>query len=316
MRAVCAFSFGLALTTVAAASSASTFQARPSPSAALGGPIKVRIRNVVLYPYRDAPARVAVLSGSAAPTRAGGAIVLDEIGSYGIMIQHAQVHLSAPSMTVLMNRYVLPASNGPIKHVDITFGAGTIAMSGTLVKGHARIRFKASAVPEPTADGDMRIRIVKMTAGGFVPKGVTDALGLKMSKVAQPRNTAIFHMVGDDMIMPVVSMLPPPKVSGMLRSVTVTPRDMTIVIGTSAAIALPALSANSYIHYRGGVLKFAKLTMRDVDLTVVPKEPGGTLGFSPASYYRQLVAGFTVPQPNRGLVAHVPDYASMSRGPR
>ena len=37
----------------------------------------------------------------------------------------------------------------------------------------------------------------------------------------------------------------------------------------------------------------------------------GSLGFSPAGYYRQLVAGYSVPQPNRGLVAHVPDYLSL-----
>ena len=314
MRALLAFGIALALTTGACV--ASTFDTRPAPSAALRGPIKVRMRDVVLYPYRDAPVRAAVLTGSAAPTRPGGTIVLDEIASYGIMIQYARVHLSAASMTVLMNRYVLPASNGPIKHVDITFGNGTLGMTGTLVKGHTRIRFKAGAVPEATSGGDMRIRITKMTAAGFIPKGVTDALGLKMSKVAQPRNTAIFHMVGDDMIMPVVSMMPPPKVSGMLRSVAVTPREMVIVIGTPGAGALPASSARSYIHYRGGVMKFAKLTMQDVDLTVVPKEASGPLGFSPAGYYRQLVAGYSVPQPNRGLVAHVPDYLSLSRAPR
>jgi hypothetical protein len=308
----CAVGLALVLGTIGA--TGSTFARRPSPDSAAGGPIRVAMRDVVLYPYRDAPSHVLALSGTVAPTRAGGTVVLDDIGSYGIMIRHAEVALSAATMTVLMNRYILPASNGPIKHVDVSFGAGTIGMSGIIQKGKVRARFKATAVASPTADGDMRIRIVKMTAGGFVPKGLMDALGLKMDKVAQPRNKQIFHVVGDDMIVPVVSMFPPPKVSGKLRSVRVTPRAMTAVIGSAGAPALPALGP-SYIHYRGGVLKFAKLTMRDVNLTVVPKT-SAPLGFSPANYYRQMEAGFTVPQPDRGLVAHVPNYSALVPTPK
>ncbi len=305
---ISALALALVLGTVGA--SPSTFERRPSPGFAAGGPIRVWIRNVVLYPYRDAPAHVVALSGTVAPTRPGRMVVFDDISSYGIMVQHAEVRLSAATMTVLMNRYVLPASNGPIKHVDVSFGAGTIGMSGIMQKGKMRARFKATAVAAPTADGDMRIRVVKMTAGGFVPKGLMDALGLKMSKVAQPRNTWVFHIVGDDMIVPLVSMFPPPKVSGRLRSVSVTPRAMIAVIGSAGAPPFPALGA-SYIHYRGGALKFAKLTMQDVNLTVVPKT-SAPLGFSPANYYRQMEAGFSVPQPDRGLVAHVPNYGALT----
>jgi hypothetical protein len=308
----CAAGLALVLGTVGA--STGTFQRRPSPGAATTGPIRVQMRNVVLYPFRDAPSHVMALSGTVAPTRAGGTVVLDDISSYGIMVQHAEVALSPATMTVLMNRYILPASNGPIKHVEVSFGAGTIGMSGIIQKGKVRARFKASAVASPTADGDMRIRIVKMTAGGFVPKGLMDAVGLKMDKVAQPRNKQIFHVVGDDMIVPVVSMFPPPKVSGKLRSVSVRPGAMTAVIGSAGTPAMPALGP-SYIHYRGGVLKFAKLTMRDVDLTVVPKT-SAPLGFSPANYYRQMEAGFSVPQPDRGLVAHVPNYTALVPAPK
>ncbi len=269
------------------------------------------MRDVVLYPFRDVPSHVAQLSGSAAPTRSGRPIVLDDIGSYGIMLQHAEVHIGAPAITALMNHYILPASNGPIKHVDVTFGDGAIGMTGVLVKGGARVGFKATAVPEPTRDGDLRLRVVKMRAGGFVPKGVLDAVGMKLSKVAQPRNTYVFHAVGDDLIMPIVSMFPPPKVSGVLRSVRVTPHEMTMVIGAPEVVAAPALPYASYIHYRGGVVRFAKLTMRDVDLTITSNLASRPLGFSPASYYRQLEGGVTIALPSRGMVARVPDYATL-----
>jgi hypothetical protein len=304
----CALAFAFWLPAVDA--SASTFEPRPSPGAARQGPIRVWVRNAILFPLREVPTLISEMSGSAVPTRTGRPVILDDVRSYGILVEHAELHLHAASLSALMNRYVLPASNGPIKHVDVTFGAGTMALNGVIAKGRTRIRFKATAVPEPTADGDMRIHITKMTAAGFIPKGLLDALGLKASKVAQPRDTAVFHVVGDDLILPIVSMFPPPKFGGRLRSVKVTPSELTAIVGSTAQTHLPALG-RSYIHYGGGVIAFAKLVMKNVDLTVVSKEAGGTVGFSPANYYRQLEAGFATVRPDGGLVAHVPNYATL-----
>lgn len=64
----------------ASAAPVQTFAPRPSPAAALGEPVKVWIRDVVLYPFRDVPTHVAQLSESAAPTWCGRPIVLDDIG--------------------------------------------------------------------------------------------------------------------------------------------------------------------------------------------------------------------------------------------
>jgi hypothetical protein len=288
-----------------------TFLPRPSAREAARGQIHVGMRNVVLYPYGDAPVLVVRLDGTVVPTVPNRPVVFDDTASYGVMVEHAELRMSAASITVLMNRYVLPKANGPIEHVDISFDAGTIEMTGTMVKGATRIRFKATATPSPTTDGDMRLRIVKMTAAGFLPKGLLDALGLTMSKVAQPRNTAVYRIVDDDMIVPLGSMFPPPRVGGMLHSVKITARQLVAVVGSASPQASPSFAASSFIRYRGGVVTFAKLTMRDADLTVVPNVANATLGFSPADYYRQLEAGFTVPLHSRGLLARVPNYPSV-----
>jgi hypothetical protein len=295
---------------------AATLDKRPDPADARSGPTRVWMRDVVLYPYDDARSHVVELSGSVVPTHAGGTVVFDDVASYGVEVEHAEMSLTAATMTVLMNRYILPAANGPIRHVDVTFGANTIEMKGTMVKAGLPIPFSASATAAPDPNGDMRIRITKMTAAGIVPKGLMDALGLQMSTVAQPRNTGVFSIKGDDMILPVASMFPPPKFTGRLRSVTITPAEMVGVIGAPGGSAQPGIDAQSYIHYSGGILKFAKLTMQDADLTLIPKSGSGPLGFSPANYYLQMKAGFTVPQPDRGLVAHVPDYPAVDRAAR
>ena len=121
----------------------------------------------------------------------------------------------------------------------------------------------------------------------------------------------MFRIVGDDLIVPLVSMFPPPRVSGHLSAVTVTPSGLIAVIGSQSAPALPEPYA-SFIHFRGGLIKFARLTMQDVDLTVLPQRKG-SLGFSSASYYRQMTAGVAIPQPNGALVTRIPNYDTLLR---
>src|SRR5471030_2565510 len=285
---VLAFVTGLVFILSLPGISSGTFVRKPSAMQTADGPIKVSMRDVVLYPYRDAPSYVYLLLGTTAPTRPHRPVVLDDISSYGVEIEYGKVRLSAASLSVLMNRYILPASNGPLKHIDVTFGAGTMSMSGIMQKGKVRARFRATGVAQPTADGDMRIRITKMVAGGIVSKGLLDALGLKLSKVAEPHNTRVFRIVGDDLIVPLVSMFPPPRVSGRLRAVTVSPSGLVAIIGSRSAPVLPE-TYPSFIHFRGGLIKFARLTMQDVDLTVLPQRKG-SLGFSSANYYRQMTA--------------------------
>jgi hypothetical protein len=140
-----------------------------------------------------------------------------------------------------------------------------------------------------------------------------DAVGLEMSKVAQPDNRRVFRIVRDTMIVPVSSMFPPPKFSGRLRSVRVTPQGMYSVIGNGSPDLPAGLGRQAYVHMRGGRVTFAHLTMSPTDLTMVAKGGAASLGFSPRNYYRQLVRGYTISQPDYGLLSRVADYRTLAR---
>lgn len=284
--------------------------ALPQPNREAGA-TRIWMRNVVMFPYDEAPATVVRLSGTAVPTRVRRLIDMDDVTSYAIRVRYAEMRMSPATMEALMNRYILPSADTAIKRVSIRFGTGTIEMRGTMHKLGAPIGFTATAVASPTPQGEMRITVVKMKAAGFIPKSVMDALGLKMSKVAQPDNRRVFRIVGDTMIIPVSSMFPPPKFFGPLRSVRVTPTGMYSVVGSGSFDPPGGLSAEPYIHMRGGRVNFARLTMSPTNLTMVPKVRSSTLGFSPRNYYRQLAGGYTISRPDYGLTGHVADYRSL-----
>ena len=290
----------------------------------LGGPVngaptaaasqtRFWMRNIIMFPYDNAPATVTRLSGTAVPTKPGELIDMDDVTSYAVRVRRAEMMMPAASMQALMSQYILPSADTAIKRVSISFGNGTIEMRGTMRKLGVPIGFTATAVASPSPQGEMRITVVKMKAAGFIPKSVMDALGLKMSKVAQPDNRRVFRIIGDTMIMPVSSMFPPPKFIGPLRSVRVTPKGMYSVIGSGSFDPPSGSRAEPYIHMRGGRVNFARLTMSPTDLTMVAKGRSTALGFSPRNYYRQLVAGYTISRPDYGLTGHVADYRSLRR---
>jgi len=178
-------------------------------------------------------------------------------------------------------------------------------MSGTMVKLGLPVPFTATATLAPTTHGDLRIHIVSMHAAGIISKQLLDSLGLPLSDLAQPTDTNVFHIQGDDLIVPVLSMFPPPRFDGHVTAVHVSPSGLDIVLGR---LPSPTGHTASNIAFRGGTLVFAKLTMHDTDLMVVSKDTTQRLAFSPAHYYAQLENGNTQSLPGFGLVAHVGNF--------
>jgi outer membrane protein OmpA-like peptidoglycan-associated protein len=68
------------------------------------------------------------------------------------------------------------------------------------------------------------------------------------------------------------------------------------------------------MYYRGGTLRFGKLTMNDADLKIIDADPKNPFDFSLDHYNAQLVAGTSKNTPNFGLVVYMPDYYKVHSG--
>ncbi len=279
------------------------------------GATAVTMRNLVMYPYPDVASDVTILHGTVQPQRGGQPIDLDDVTSYRIAVASAAMRLDAHDMTVLMDRHILPLGHGPIKHVEISFDEGALHMSGTMQKLGVDLPFTATATLSPTSDGEMRVHVTSMRAGDVVPKGVMDFLGMDLSSIAQPDNKSAFHLEGDDIIIPLAAMFPRPIFVGAIRSVRLTRDGLYATVGSSEVTpAEPQRGeARSFLAMRGGTIAFARLTMHDADISMMPLDGKRELGFSPRQYYAQMLGGRVIPQPDRALVAYVADFRDLPR---
>jgi len=112
-------------------------------------------------------------------------------------------------------------------------------------------------------------------------------------------------------------LLPPPAIDGRLQSVRVEQNDVVQVFGSEQAPALKPPEPNTnYMYYRGGVLKFGKLTMNDADMELIDPQPTDPFDFFQDRYNDQLVAGYSKNTPSLGLKVYMPDYRTVARGRR
>jgi hypothetical protein len=112
-------------------------------------------------------------------------------------------------------------------------------------------------------------------------------------------------------------MLPPPRLKGHIRAVRIEGHSVVQVFGagTPARLQPSAVSAN-HIYWRGGSMRFGKLTMTGTDLELIDQDPGDVFDFSVAHYNDALVAGYSRNTPARGLKTYLPDYDDLLAGRR
>jgi len=110
-------------------------------------------------------------------------------------------------------------------------------------------------------------------------------------------------------------MMPAPGIRGRIAAVQVQGDEVIQVFGGNATAARLNTSygkTGNYMYFRGGTLRFGKLTMANADLRLIDSNPKDPFDFSIDHYNSQLVAGYSKNTPGYGLVVTMPDYYKVS----
>jgi len=283
-----------------------------APKPPVAGAVRMQVQNGQFHVMDGVVLNVTRLDAWMIP-KPGQLVSLDNKTSFTLQILSGETHLKAEDLIVLTNVYLLPQAKTPIKNLTIRFDGGMVAVKGDLHKG-VDLPFQGKAALSLAGDSAIRLHFTELKVAGVVKKGLLDFLGIKLSKVAQPEKQSRFYIEGDDIILPIAALFPPPRIAGKLTAVRIEGDEMVQVFGPAGA-PLPTApdGAKNYIYFHGGRMKFGKLTMDDVDLELVDKEPSDPFDFSLDHYQQQLNAGYSKSLPSLGLVVYMPDYAAVAK---
>jgi hypothetical protein len=138
-----------------------------------------------------------------------------------------------------------------------------------------------------------------------------DLLGLKIADLINTRKVAGVRIRGDDLYLTPEQIFPPPHIRGRVTDVRIEGNQIVQVFGKKPA-DIPQFNGN-YMAYRGGQLRFGKLTMSDTDMVLIDMNPQDPFDFYLDRYKDQLVAGYTKTTPEFGLRVYMRDFNKLGK---
>ena len=284
------------------------------PASALGQKpeamaVQVQMRHTDFHVDSSIVLRIEFLRGELQPISAEHSPYFDDKNSFTLAIDSARIAIAPRALGDLLNRYTFAYPGSPLRRLTVSVEKGQIKQQGTM-RG---ISFTILSNLTLTPKGELRLHPSSVKAAGVGVGGLMKFLGLHLEKLVKLRGVRGVRIDKDDFYLNPPDLLPPPRVKGRVGGVQVTDTALTLTFQPtdSAEIKLltvPDPKAANYMFYRGGVLRFGKLTMHDADLMIVDAEPEDPFDFFLDHYNAQLVAGYEKNTPDQGLIVFMPDY--------
>ena len=290
-----------------------TQQATTSAPAARPGPqsVEVEMNNVNLRVTSDITLHVTHLRGRFVPVGRAEIPYLDDKDSYLVAIDSGEIAIDMVSLNALMNR-TLEKGGANVERVRISTEDGkTLRQKGVLDKG-IKVPFDLKGTVDVTPDGRIRVHAASMRSLGIPMKPLMKVFGIEMDDMVKVNPSYGVMVENDDLILDPEKLVPPPRIRGKVTAVRVTDDALVQTFGSGERRRLspPAVSRN-HIYWRGGALRFGKLTMADTDLELIDEDPSDPFDFSVDHWNDQLVAGYSKNTKDRGLKTHIPDYSDL-----
>ena len=277
-------------------------------------PVSVDFQNVNFHLGANAVLEVRRLQGALLPTKPGSPPSFDDLKSYTLRVDSGEVAMHPSSLTAVLNTWVFNYEGTPISDVTVSIENGQLKQKGTMHKGVA-VPFTIVADVTVTPDGRIRLHPTSVKAGGIPAAGLMKLFNLELDNLIKSNRGRGFEIEDNDFLLQPDRLIPEPRFAGRLTNIRIEGDRIVEVFGTRPAHG-PDRVAKNYMHYRGGVLKFGKLTMNDTDLRLVDEDPRDPFEFSPAQYVKQLAAGYSKSLPNGGLRTFMPDLNEAPRPER
>jgi hypothetical protein len=270
--------------------------------------VAVTMRNVMYHFTAPIAVHIYELSGWLSPTGQNPFPIFDDARSFVLHIDAADMALTTQAMSNILNDHVFAAHDAPLKNISIMTNGNTLKIAGKL---HSKgdIPFEEEGTLSLTPQGEIRIHSNKVRAAHVPVKGLMDLLGVNISDLINTRKIRGVRADKDDLLLDPQQILPLPKIEGRLNSIQL--KGNTIVEHFGGRV--PTLPPGNYMTYRGGRLRFGKLTMNDTDMQLIDINPQNPFDFYLEHYKEQLVAGYTKTTPAFGLRVFMPDYDKLHK---
>jgi hypothetical protein len=298
--------------TAVARSTPDSATVRPPDAVAPDTITHIQMQNVDFYVDPQIPLEIRHLHGTMR-AKTGGPINFDDKTSFIIGLDDAEVGLTGPSLSVLLNKYVFNFPGSPLKRLVVTTSGTQIVQKGILHKV-ADLPFTITASISITPDGRIRIHPTRTVILGLHVDELLNGIGLTLDKIINLSKSKGATIKGNDIFLDPEKILPPPSMEGRVTAIRVQGAEIVQTFGQPApAVAALDPTPTNYMYFKGGSIRFGKLLMSDANLQISDLDPADPFGFDLSRYLPQLVAGYSQTFADGGLEAFMRDVDKLGK---
>jgi hypothetical protein len=274
--------------------------------------VQVQMRNVAFHADSTIVLDIAYARGRLKRTAPDHPPYLDDKRSFVLALDTARIGISPAALSGLLNRYTFAYPGSPLRRLTITIDHGRLRQHGTM-RG---ISFDVVGDLSLTPAGELRLHPATIKAAGIKVGGLMKIFGLSLQKLVNAEHARGVRIEGDDFLLSPTRLLPPPAVEGRVGRVEVNDSQIVQIFRPAEGravdpLVLPIPKTPNYMFFRGGVLRFGKLTMDDTDLFIEDAAPEDPFDFWLDRYNDQLVGGGSRNTRDHGLIVEMPDFAKL-----
>ena len=269
--------------------------------------VQTQMNNVTFHFSETVAVEIKSLNGVLVPLGKNEFPVFDDKNSFNLRITTAEIAIDSSNLASVLNSYVFAGPHSPLTGLSIVVEKGHLRMRGRLhEKGD--IPFETEGILIPTPDGKLRLHSEKIKALHVPVKGLMGLFGIDLGGLIKEGKVPGVQAEGDDLILDLEQILPPPHMQGKVVSVRIEGDTIIQMFGGSDAKPVKNIRAGNYMAYKNNRLRFGKLLMNDVDLILIDMDPNDPLDFFLDHYKEQLSAGYSKILPDSGMRVFIKDY--------
>jgi hypothetical protein len=273
--------------------------------------VQTQMKNVRYHFTESATVYIKTLSGELLPTEGADLPIFDDRNSFRLRIGYAEINIAAGDLASVFNSYVFARANSPLKGVSMSIENGHLKIKGKL-HDVGTIPFETESTLSPTDDGKILLRMGKVKALHVPVKGIMNLLGVEIADLIKNGKLLGIEARGDDLVLDPSLVFPAPHMEGRVTATRIEGNTIVLTFGDKNR-ATKARQAGNYISFRGNRLRFGKLTMTDVDMTLIDMDPTDPFDFFLDRYKDQIAAGYSKISSNAALRIFVKDFNKLGK---
>jgi len=274
----------------------------------VSAPTTIHAHNLMLRKGPDFRIYVRWLRGNMVRTRYDVNPTFDDPESFFLEIKSGVIRANIGDIGNFLNAGGV--ANSPLRNITLLADNDNVKLKGSL---HKLISLPVELLGSVSATPDNRIRVhvIKLSVLKIPVTRLLSGLRVSVADLFGSKSLPGLEVSGNDIFFDTLKLLPPPHIHGQLTKVRIVTPDIEEVYGNPEEDVTRVEQWRNYLRLSDGTIDFGKLTMHDVDLTMVDLSDDAWFDLDLNNYQKQLVNGYTRMTPEAGLQIFMPDLDSL-----